>query len=120
MPGGQAQSIEYLFDVYGAVEELDFDDTFGAHMASERRRYGKHTVSEREIREVLGGSPRFFENTGRQRAPLIMLGPTRADRVLAVPLEPTHRWGVWRPVTAFEANTHHRERYREGMPNGGA
>ena len=115
---GSPQSIANLFDAHGAVTELDFDDAFGAHMASERRGYEKYAVSEREIREVQSGRPQFFENTGRQRAPLIMLGPTRSDRVLVIPLEPTHRWGVWRPVTAFEANAHHKKRYREGVLDG--
>ena len=110
---GRGQSLEELFEAYGRVAELDFDDAFAEHMAEEQRDYGKHRVSGQEIREVLAESPRFFENIGERRAPIIMLGSTRAGRIVVAPLEPTHRWGVWRPVTAFEANAHHRRRYAE-------
>ena len=110
---GRGQSLDELFGAYGRVEELDFDDAFAGHMAEEQRSYEKHRVSEQEIREVLAEVPGFFENIGEQRAPIIMLGPTRAGRIIVAPLEPTHRWGTWRPVTAFEANAHHRQRYAE-------
>lgn len=43
-----------------------------------------------------------------------MVGPTRAGRFLCVPIEPTGKCGVWRPVTAFTANAHHVKRYEEG------
>jgi hypothetical protein len=114
MPTKQLQDLENLLLVHGAVEELDFDDDFAEHMADVRRQFQKHAVSEREIREVHVGEPEYFQNRAeRGRAPVIMLGPTKAGRMVAVPVEPTHRNGVWRPVTAFEANAHDRERYKE-------
>jgi len=113
MAVGRGQSLDGLFEAYGRIAELDFDDAFAEHMAAEQRGYGKHRVSEQEIREVLPGTPGFFENIGERRAPVVMLGPTRAGRLVVAPLEPTHRAGVWRPVTAFEANAHHRQRYAE-------
>ncbi|MCL4545106.1 MAG: BrnT family toxin [Chloroflexi bacterium] len=94
------------------VVELGFDDRFREHL-QDRGRYEKHRISEREIAEVFENAPQFFINArgeGR-RAPLVMVGPTIAGRMLVVPIEPTESWGVWRPVTAFEANRHHRTRY---------
>jgi hypothetical protein len=110
----QWQDLKELFTVHGAVEELDFDDEFADHMANLRRQFRKHAVSEREIREVHAAEPEYFENEGAERrAPVIMLGPTKDGRLVAVPLEPTYRNGEWRPVTAFEANARDRGRYEE-------
>ncbi|MCE2470241.1 MAG: hypothetical protein J4F32_07005 [Dehalococcoidia bacterium] len=101
------------------VEELEFDDAFFEHMTAEARRYDKHIVAQREVMEVFRGNPVYTLNSGdNRRAPLIMLGPTRSARMIVVPLEPTHRRGVWRPVTAFEANAHHRGRYQKERGNG--
>ena len=100
--------------MYGRVEELHIDEEFTSHMAKERRQYGKHSVTEKEIRQVHAGAPEYFENEGEgKRAPTIMVGPTDSDRIIVVPIEPTHTIGVWRTVTAFEANAHHRDRYEE-------
>jgi hypothetical protein len=98
---------------YGAVEELEFTDEFLEHM-SERGTYEKHLVTIGEVLEVHAGVPRYFLNASTGRAPIVMVGPTHAERMLCVPLEPVaNREGVWRPVTAFEANAHHRARYRQ-------
>ena len=111
------QALEDLFDAHGAVEAIECDAAFMEHMASEERDYEKHAVTPQEIEEALAIAPAFFENAGK-RAPLIMVGLTQAGRMLAAPLEPTGRKGVWRPVTAFEANAHHRRRYEEETTNG--
>jgi hypothetical protein len=81
---------------------------------TERATYARHQVSMTEILEVHGGDPRYFMNSGTHRAPIIMVGPTAAGRWLCVPLEPAGQSGVWRPVTAFEANAHHRGKYSQG------
>ena len=72
----------------------------------------KHTGSFTEILEVLTGTPKYFENLPGRRAPVSMVGPTRNGRMLCVPIEPTGKMGVWRPVTAFTADTHHVERFK--------
>lgn len=108
-----------LLGAYGRVEELEFDDEFAEHMASSQRAYAKHRVSEKEVREAWLGNPAYVENVGRRRGEsIIMLGRTHSGRIIVVPLQPTHRWGVWRPITAFEANAHHKERYLEEIANG--
>jgi len=102
-----------LFLRHGRVEALRLDEEYTEHQ-QQRGTYRKHHVTGTEILEAHANNPKYFENRGR--APLAMIGVTDAGRVLAVPIEPTKEYGVWRPVTAFEANTHHRERYYGGEP----
>ena len=111
------QALDDLFDVHGIVGAIECDAAFVEHMASEERNYEKHAVTPGEIEEALANAPVFSENEGK-RAPLVMVGLTRAGRMLVAPLEPTGRRGVWRAVTAFEANAHHRGRYEEETTNG--
>lgn len=73
-----------LFERYGAVEELQIDDEFRTHMAN-RATYREHRVSVAEIFEVHEGNPRYFENSGTRRAPVIMVGPTSQGRILVRP-----------------------------------
>lgn len=113
------QSLEDLFSIHGLVEAIECDEAFAEHMASEGRDYGKHAVTPQEVGEAFAIAPVFSENEGDgKRAPIIMVGPAQSSRMLAVPLEPTERRGVWRAVTAFEANAHHRRRYKEETTNG--
>jgi hypothetical protein len=97
----------------GAVRLLRFDAAFRSHLAS-RATYAKHRVSIAEIAQVHGGQPQYFLNMSKSRAPIIMVRPTPAGRWLCVPIAPTRQQGVWRPVTAFEANTHHIRWYQQG------
>ena len=109
-----SSQLEELFEFYGTVEESYIDEEFTSHMASEMRQYGKHSVSQEEINQVYARFPKYFENEGPgRRAPVIMIGSTASDRIIVIPIEPMHIKGGWRPVTAFEANTHDRERYEE-------
>ena len=106
--------IERLFSQYGPLRELELDDDLKQHL-EERGITRKHIVSFAEILEVFAGTPRILENQpapGR-RAPLVMVGPTVAGRFLTVPIEPTGKWGIWRPMTAFESNTGDITRHRE-------
>ena len=110
---GEARRVAELFEQVGPVEELQIDDEFLAHMA-ERGTYQKHRVAVVELLEVHAGAPRYFLNSGTGRAPLLMVGRTGAGRWVCVPIEPTGQHGVWRAVTAFEANAHNRSRYAGG------
>ncbi len=100
--------IQKLYEYNGEVEELELTEALQAHIRL--KDYEKHQVSLTEIREVHSGKPKIFPNEV-EGAPIVMVGPTAADRVLTVPLEPTGQRGVWRPRTAFEANAHHIIRY---------
>lgn len=102
-----------ILSTSGRVERLELDDTLRQHLL-DRGTYSKHLVRLAEIVQVYENSPQYFPNTSATgRAPLIMVGQTGEERMLCIPIEPTGRWGVWRAVTAFEANTHHRQRYWE-------
>ena len=70
-----------------------------------------HDVSFSEILGVFRIGPKYFENLRGRRAPVVMVGPSIGNRMLCVPIEPTGKAGVWRPVTAYPANAHHVERY---------
>ena len=89
------------------VGEIVFDAVNEAKLAD-------HGVSILEVLEVLDLEPRFFVNRRARRASHVMLGPTIAGRLLVVPIED---WGraIWRPVTAFEANTWQSRRYRSSL-----
>ena len=106
-------NLDALFETHGEVDELEFGIEFHDHMA-ERATYDKHIVSVSEILEVHSGTPRYFENTVEDGAPVIMVGATKAARWLCIPIDPTSVTGVWSPRTAFQANAHHRKRYAEG------
>ena len=106
------ESISEIFARCGTIEQLDVDLQFAEHMA-DRGTYAKHDVSIGGILEVIDLAPAFFVNSAGRRAPIIMVGPTQAGRVIVVPVEPTDRWQVWRPVTAYEANAHHIASYNE-------
>lgn len=108
--------IQSLFADNGPVEELELDEELQQHLI-ERGITEKHIVSFVEILEVLQGAPRFFENLPGRRAPISMVGPTNLNRILCVPIEPTGKTGVWRPVTAFTANAHHIDRYSTEVGN---
>ena len=108
------QDINALFEEFGRVEELDIDEEFISHMADESKQYQKHMISLKEIRQVHGWYPEYFINSGEgKRAPVILVGPTDAGRMIVVPIEPTRIKGIWHPVTAFDANNHHIDRYQE-------
>jgi hypothetical protein len=96
------------------VEQLEITPEFLAHMAR-RAFYREHRVSLSELMEVHAGNPRYFRNATGLRAPFVMVGRTAAGRILCVPIEPTASLGLWRPVTAFEANTHHVTRYLQAI-----
>jgi len=103
------EGVGSLFQDHGAVDMLRMDDELQEHMRK-RSFYDKHRVTLTEILEVHDNSPKYFLNNNR--APAIMIGETDAGRVLVVPVEPTGDYGVWRPVTAFEGNAHHKAKYR--------
>ena len=103
-----------LFQVHGKVKELEIDEEFAEHMVEVKRQYPKHQISPVEVIEVHQNEPEYFENVGEnRRTPLIMVGVTNSGRPVSVPIEPTNKKETWRPVTAFESNSHHRQRYLE-------
>jgi hypothetical protein len=89
------------------VRELVFDAVNEAKIAD-------HGATISDVLDVLDREPRFFVNRRARRASHVMVGPTQSGRVLVVPIEDWGR-GVWRPVTAFEANGWQARRYRSSL-----
>jgi hypothetical protein len=89
------------------VRELVFD-------AVNEAKFAAHGVTILEVLDVLDLEPRFFTNRKSRRASHVMVGPTVVGRTLIVPIEDWGR-GIWRPVTAFDANTWHIKRYRSAL-----
>jgi len=109
-----SESVRAFFEQHGSVESLEFTEEFEDHLA-ERATYTKHMVALYEVVEVHQRAPRYFSNGTGLRAPILMIGPTGANRMLTVPIEPSSQKGIWLPVTAFECNRHHIERYQEAL-----
>ncbi len=89
------------------VTELVFD-------ALNERKLADHGVTIMDVLEVMDIQPRFFANRRVRRASHVMIGPTRSGRVLVVPIEDWGR-GIWRPVTAFDADGWQAQRYRSSL-----
>jgi uncharacterized DUF497 family protein len=89
------------------VRELVFDAVNEAKIAD-------HGATISDVLDVLDREPRFIVNRRARRASHVMVGPTQSGRVLVVPIEDWGR-GVWRPVTAFEANGWQARRYRSSL-----
>ena len=104
--------IQDLFADNGPIEELELDEDLERHLVERQ-----HGVSFSEILGVFNNSPQYYENLSGRRTPVIMVSPTFGGRMLCVPIEPTGKAGVWRPVTAYPANAHHVERYNTEEPH---
>ena len=89
------------------VRELVFD-------AINEAKFADHRVAIIDVLDVLDLEPRFFVNRRARRASHVMVGPTYSGRLLVVPIEEWGR-GIWRPVTAFEANAWQVRRYRSSL-----
>lgn len=89
------------------VRELVFD-------AINEAKFADHRVAIIDVLDVLDLEPRLFVNRRARRASHVMVGPTYSGRLLVVPIEEWGR-GIWRPVTAFEANAWQVRRYRSSL-----
>jgi hypothetical protein len=82
------------------LDELLIDDLNEAKMA-------EHGVGALEVQEVLISERReVFRNPAHSRrdgAPYVLVGPTRAGRILTIPIDSTPVEGLWRPRTAFSS-----------------
>ena len=61
----------------------------------------RHGVTEREVLQVLDNRYVTKRNRRGHKATHILIGRTNGGRCLAIPVEPTHEQGVWRPATAW-------------------
>lgn len=93
------------------IQHLIWDPGNMAHIA-------RHGVTPEEVEEVCAGG---FVALQSYHQRLLLIGPTRAGRTLAVVLEPDLQpggVGVWYPVTARPASRKERSYHRTQMRGG--
>ena len=81
------------------LDDLLIDEVNEAKMAA-------HEVGVMEALEVLDVARyELFQNPARRRggAPYVIVGPTRAGRLLTMPIDDTPVDGLWRPRTAYDS-----------------
>jgi uncharacterized DUF497 family protein len=69
----------------------------------------RHQVTKEEVEAVCHSDFIVFDGT---KGRLILIGPTKTSRVLAVILDPEPETGVYYPVTARPADRKERQRYQ--------
>jgi uncharacterized DUF497 family protein len=92
-----------------AIRRLIWSDWNKAHMA-------RHRVTSREVEEVFQGESMFRPSYSNR---LAVTGPTKADRVLTVIIEPLDKPGDYFPITARTASRKERRLYEDFIRKGG-
>ena len=69
-------------------------------------KFWRHGLSAAQVLQVLEGAHRIKRNRKARRASHLVVGRDRQGRCIAVPIEPTHLPGLWRPVTAWPCKDH--------------
>ena len=64
-------------------------------------KFGLHGISAHEVLQVLHNTHVVRRNRRGHRATHQVIGLTNGGSCIAIPIEPTHACGVWRPVTAW-------------------
>ena len=73
-----------------------------------------HSISPDQVWQVLENAFAVVPNRTARRAPLLVLGRDHGGNCIAIPVEPTHEKGLWRPITAWRCKPDERirlERY---------
>lgn len=82
------------------LDDLLIDEVNEAKMAG-------HGVGVTEAMEVIVDVARYevFRNPADSRAgaPYVVVGPTRSERLLTMPIDETPVDGLWRPRTAYDS-----------------
>jgi uncharacterized DUF497 family protein len=81
------------------VEDFAFDEENEEEMAA-------HGVSPEQLLQVLDRPYRVRKNRRQRRASHLIIGRDRQHQCIAIPIEPTHVRGLWRPVTAWYCKHH--------------
>jgi hypothetical protein len=81
------------------VEALLVDD-------DNEEKFWQHGITADQVLQILDGVYRIKRNRKERRASHLLVGRDRQGHCLAVPIEPTHERGVWRPVTAWYCKDH--------------
>ena len=81
------------------IEALSIDD-------DNEEKFWAHGLSVIHILQVLDRPHRIKRNRNERRASHLVIGQDGQGRCIAIPIEPTHEHGVWRPVTAWFCKAH--------------
>lgn len=81
------------------VEDLVIDD-------ENEDKFAAHGILARQVRQLLDRPHTIKKNRRERRATYLLVGRDRQGQCIAVPLEPTYRTTLWRPVTAWYCKPH--------------
>ena len=85
------------------VAGFEWDDVNINHL-------GERGVADREVEQVLSERHVVMPNR-RHPGRMLLVGTTRGGRTLVVSIEPTTYDGIWRPITARDAEPEEREQF---------
>ena len=71
-------------------------------------KFADHGLSVRQVDQVLDDEYYVARNRKGRRGWYLVIGKDHGGRCIAVPIEPTHRQGWWRPVTAWPCKDYER------------
>lgn len=71
-------------------------------------KFAAHGLSVHHVRQVPDNVYVILRNRKRRRGLYLVVGRDNGGRCLAVPVEPTRKAGLWRPITAWPCKTHER------------
>ena len=75
-------------------------------------KFAEHGLSERQIFQVLDNAPLAAPNRQARRGSYLVLGRDNGGQCIAIPIEATHEFDVWRPVTAWPCKANEEARLR--------
>jgi uncharacterized DUF497 family protein len=87
------------------IEKLIWDEHNIAHIA-------RHNIMPIEVEQACNAEPITDEG---KKYRLLVIGFTKANRLLTAVLQPTGIEGVYRPITAFDASPRQRRYYNEQL-----
>lgn len=91
------------------IDEVLWDDGNRPHLAA-------HGVSEEEVEALLDLDEWVVMRNRRYPEQIRMIGYTPSGRWLTIPMVPTPRVGLWRPVTAWDSAQDEIDYWREQRP----
>jgi len=60
-----------------------------------------HGLSINRVLQILDNAHIIMPNRKRRRAKYLIIGRDNGGTSISVPIEPTHKSGIWRPITAW-------------------
>lgn len=71
-------------------------------------KFAAHGLSARQVLQVLENTHLIAKNRRRRRGLYLVIGTDNGGACIAVPVEPTYRTTLWRPITAWPCKQHER------------